>query len=33
MRPTLFLRFSGSAELVDEPLLNQWVRPCEAGRK
>jgi hypothetical protein len=31
VRPALLLRLSGSAELVDEPLLNQWMRPCKAS--
>jgi len=28
-RPALYLRFGGCAEAGDEPLLDDWVRPCQ----
>jgi hypothetical protein len=31
MWPTLFLRFSGGAELGDKPLLNEGMSPFEAS--
>src|SRR5690242_19777068 len=31
MRPTLLLRFGRRAELVDEPLLYEWMGPGQRG--